>query len=99
MRNVILFLILILSARIPAQTRGPGPRYVLLQPAGITKDSIFTRVKNDLRFIQLKARDTVADIGSYDGYYPCMYSLFSDSVTFYLNDITGEAFTGLDSTN
>jgi hypothetical protein len=45
----------------------------------------------------LNKYDTVADIGSYDGHYPLVYSIFSDSVAFYLNDISDAGFTYFDS--
>lgn len=63
----------------------------------LSKDSIYQRVKNDLEFIQPTRQDTIADIGSYDGYYPSVYSIFSDSIVFYLNDITNVGFVYLDS--
>lgn len=43
------------------------------------------------------SNDTIADIGSYDGYYPLLYSIFSDSTVFYLNDITSYGFVYFDS--
>jgi hypothetical protein len=98
MTKRIIFLFCFFTAiSLLAQTRGPGARIFLLQSNRITKDTIYERVKNDLNFIKLTRDDTIADIGSYDGYYPCMYSLFSDSVVFYLNDITTEGFTKFDS--
>lgn len=97
-RKLSLLLIgLTIFGTVLAQTRGPGARIYHLRSANVTKDTIYNRVKDDLAFIQFRVHDTVADVGSYDGYYPAMYSLFSDSVIFYLNDVTDEAITKFDS--
>lgn len=58
----------------------------------MTKDSIYDYVKRDLSFLQLQAYDTVADIGSHDGYYAVMYGMFADTVMFYVNDLNYEPF-------
>jgi SAM-dependent methyltransferase len=80
------------------QTCGnPGARMERLRTTHLTKDSIYQWIKNDLEFIQPKRQDTIADIGSYDGYYPSLYSIFSDSAVFYLNDITNDGFLYFDS--
>ncbi len=50
------------------------------------KDTIYNWVKNDLEFIQFKPHDVVADIGTFDGYYPMLYSIFTDSIDFTLVD-------------
>lgn len=70
-----------------------GDRSNRLDKAGISKDSLRLNVKSDLEFIQLAKHEKVADIGSYDGYYPCIYSVFSDSITFYLNDTSKESLS------
>ena len=62
-----------------------------------SKDTIYKWIKTDLEFIQPKKQDTIADIGSYDAYYPCLYSVFADSMVFYLNDINTDGFKSLDS--
>lgn len=97
MKEVISFLFfVILTASVFAQTNGPGSRFGQLQSSPLTKDSIFKRIKTDLEFINPTPEDTIADIGSYDGFYPCLYSVFSDSICFYLNDLTNEAFIHFD---
>jgi hypothetical protein len=81
-----------------AQTcQNPGARLEQLRTNNLNKDSIYQWVKSDLEFAGLKKGDTVADVGSYDGYYPLIYSIFSDSVAFYLNDISPEGFIYFDS--
>jgi hypothetical protein len=97
-RKLFLSLIcLTIFITVMAQTKGPGARIYHLRSANVTRDTIYDRVKDDLAFIQYRVHDTVADVGSYDGYYPAMYSLFSDSVSFYLNDVSDEAITKFDS--
>lgn len=68
-----------------------------LKTPGITKDTLYKRVKYDLDFIKPQKGDTIADIGSYDGLYPAMYSVFSDYVTFYLEDVNTRPLFFLDS--
>ena len=89
---------ILLTVTTSGQTcQNPGARLARLTATHLTKDSIYQRVKNDLEFIQPTGQDTIADIGSYDGYYPSVYSIFSDSIVFYLNDITNIGFVYLDS--
>lgn len=47
--------------------------------------------------LQLTTHDTVADIGSFQGYFPALYSVFSDSVVIHLNDIFSDGFVYFDS--
>jgi hypothetical protein len=61
------------------------------------KDSLYRTVQIDLAIINPQPHDTIADIGSYDGYYPLAYSIFSDSVMFYLSDISRAGFAYFDS--
>ncbi|MEC4049825.1 methyltransferase domain-containing protein [Flavobacterium sp. SUN046] len=80
------------------QTCGnPSARLDRLSASHLTKDSIYQWVKTDLDFIQPKQQDTIADIGSYDGYYPLIYSIFSDSTVYYLNDISTKGFVYFDN--
>lgn len=80
------------------QTCGnPSARLDRLSASHLTKDSIYQWVKTDLDFIQPKQQDTIADIGSYDGYYPLIYSIFSDSTVYYLNDISTKGFGYFDN--
>lgn len=72
-------------------------RLFKLTNPNITPDTIYQRVRYDLEFLNLSVGDTVADIGSYDGYYPAMYSVFSDSVVFFLEDISFYSFEGFDT--
>lgn len=97
---ILLFSILFISSIIPAQTcLNPSYKLNKLKSKGITKDTIYDWAKNDLLFIELKPHDTVADIGSYNGYYPSLYSVSTDSIVFYLNDIVNEGFIYFDSIN
>lgn len=99
MRRLIIFLCFNLWAmHMPAQTcSNPGARLARLRAACFSKDTVYQWIKNDLGFIRPQAGDTIADIGSYDGYYPLLYSVFSDSAVFYLNDITRDGFVYFDS--
>ena len=97
-KSFLLYIGLLTATYIVAQTcQNPGMRLEWLRQPGLTKDTIYKWVKNDLDFIQIQKRDTIADIGSYDGYYPLMYSIFTDSVAFYLNDISSTGFGYFDS--
>lgn len=62
----------------------------------MTKDSIHRYVAQDLAFLKLQPNDTVADVGSFDGYLAVMYGVFTDSVMFYVNDLNYEPFQGLE---
>ncbi len=95
---ILIFGCTLLTVTALGQTcQNPGARLARLTATTVTKDSIHQRVKNDLDFIRPTRQDTIADIGSFDGYYPAVYSIFSDSVVFYLNDITNAGFAHLDS--
>lgn len=61
------------------------------------KDSAYRSVATDLKFIAPAGRDTIADVGSYDGSFPLYYSIFTDSVVYYLNDVVPDGFTFFDS--
>jgi hypothetical protein len=99
--NLIFVVCIFLAALSFAQTtnglQNRDERMTRIKLQLSNKDSVYKRVSKDLDFIQLKVHDTVADIGSYDGYHPSVYSIFSDSVVFYLNDITTTGFTYFDS--
>lgn len=95
--GLILYCILCVLTTYGQTCQNPRVRLARLTAPQVTKDSIYRRVKNDLEFIQPTRQDTIADIGSYDGYYPSVYSIFSDSIVFYLNDLTNVGFTYLDS--
>ncbi len=99
MKKAFLFYACILVAiTTSAQTCGnPGAHLNWLRAPGLTRDSQYKLVKRDLDFIQIQKHDTIADIGAYDGYYPLLYSIFSDSAVFYLNDITSEGFSYFDT--
>jgi hypothetical protein len=77
--------------------QNPDARLQRLNSMGFNKDTAFIWVKEDLKFIQIKSKDTIADIGSFDGYYPSLYSVFTDSVAFFLNDINQDGFLQFDS--
>jgi hypothetical protein len=96
--KLVLFIALLIATAADAQTCGnPGARLDRLRAKSLTKDSVYRWVKDDLGFVQIKNGDAVADIGSYDGYYPSIYSVFTDSVSFYLNDISRAGFVYFDS--
>jgi len=97
-RIILIFCCLLFVLNTYGQTCGnPGARIERLKAAQLSKDSIYNLVKTDLDFIKPIPNDTIADIGSYDGYYPLVYSIFSDSVVFYLNDISSDGFSYFDS--
>lgn len=62
-----------------------------------TAQTLYDHVKQDLDFIQPAAGEVIADVGSYDGLYPVMYALFSDSVAFYINDNDTSHFKDVDT--
>jgi SAM-dependent methyltransferase len=99
MLKSILFLIIsfIATYTFAQRCQNPNVRLQRLNTIELNKDTAFIWVKNDLNFIQLQAYDTVADIGSFDGYYPSLYSVFTDSISFFLNDINAEGFLQFDS--
>jgi hypothetical protein len=63
----------------------------------LNKDSLYRSNKKEFEFIEIKKHDTIADIGSFNGYHPLVYSVFSDSCVFYLNDIQQDGFAYYDS--
>lgn len=98
MKKAFLFYaIMLIAVSAPAQCLNPGIRLERLRAPRLTKDSIYKWVKSDLEFIQIQKHGTIADIGTYDGYYPLLYSIFSDSAVFYLNDITSTGFSYFDT--
>lgn len=99
-KNTLLFSFLFGSLIITSQTCfNPSFKLNKLKSKGLTKDTIYNWVQKDLSFIQLTSHDTIADIGSYNGYYPSLYSVSTDSIVFYLNDIVNEGFVYFDSIN
>ena len=101
-KNIFLFsfIFIFISLIIPSQTcLSPSYKINKLKSKGLTKDTIYKWVQKDLSFIQLTSLDTIADIGSYNGYYPSLYSVSTDSIVFYLNDIVNEGFVYFDSIN
>ena len=95
-----LISIFFISSIISAQTcLNPSYRLDKLKAKEINKDTIFRWAQNDLLFLELKPHDTIADVGSYNGYYPLIYSVLTDSIVFYLNDIVNEGFVYFDSIN
>ena len=98
MKKVCCFYAIILIAiTASAQYQNPGARLERLKVPKLTKESIYKWVKSDLEFIQIQKHDTIADIGTFDGYYPLLYSIFSDSAVFYLNDLTTAGFSYFDT--
>lgn len=90
------FIILLFSILLQTIAYAQSNRLYYLESHQLTKDSIYNKVINDLHFLNLNKGDTIVDIGSYDGYYPALYSIFSDSVFFYLNDISSQGFSYFD---
>jgi 2-polyprenyl-3-methyl-5-hydroxy-6-metoxy-1,4-benzoquinol methylase len=91
-KYTFLYLILLLANQIHTQCVNPETRFERLKSRNFTRDSIAIKYKNELDFLNLMPHDTIADVGSYDGYYPSIYAIFTDSISFYLNDITYEGF-------
>jgi SAM-dependent methyltransferase len=99
-KNIFLFSFIFISCIINSQTcLNPSYKLNKLKSKGVNKDTIYNWVQKDLSFIQLAPQDTVADVGSYNGYYPSLYSVSTDSIVFYLNDIVNEGFVYFDSIN
>ena len=97
-KALLLYACILIAIIASAQTCGnPGAHLKWLSTPHLTKDSIYKWVNRDLEFIQIQKHDTIADIGAYDGYYPRLYSIFSDSAVFYLNDIIPEGFSYFDT--
>lgn len=98
LKHLIVLFLLLWNFNIYGQTcNNPEARLRKLKSKTVTTDTIFKWINKDLDILNLQAGDTVADIGSYDGYYPTLYSIYNDSITFYLNDIRKEGFLYLDS--
>jgi Methyltransferase domain len=91
-KYTFLSLLLLFANHIHTQCVNPETRIERLKSMDFTKDSIVLKYKNELDFLNLMPHDTIADIGSYDGYYPAIYSIFTDSISFCLNDITYKGF-------
>ncbi len=90
---MIFIVLLIFISNLGAQTcLNPNSRIEKLKKYASHRDSIYDWVKNDLEFIQFKQKDMVADVGTYDGYYPLVYSVFTDSIDFSLIDIIPDGF-------
>ena len=100
-KNYLTFLVAysFLISNIHAQCTNAHTRIERLNSADFTRDSIAQLHKSELDFLGIEPHDTIADIGSYDGYYPSIYSIFTDSVSFYLNDITYEGFKNFKQIN
>lgn len=86
--GLLLLVLLSYSGYVSAQA-------ISEEQATFKRDSLYQTVKEEFEFLQLRPGDTVADVGSFLGYYPALYSLFVDSVTFYLNDIVDSGFLSL----
>ena len=98
MKTISAFLFCFLfSIEIFAQPEYYHGRFKDLYSKTLSKDSVYNLIHTELDFIKINKGDTIADIGSADGYYPALYSIFTDSVSFYLNDIENKYFDHLDS--
>jgi SAM-dependent methyltransferase len=99
MRKLLIFLCLFFFLQdLPAQKcQDPAVRLKRLRAVNVTRDTLEKWAASDQAFLQLRPGEIVADIGTYDGYYPVLYSVLADSVTFYLNDIDTDGFVFLDS--
>jgi len=75
----------------------PGYKLQLLRSFKLGKDSLYNSDKKEIEFIHINNHDIIADIGSFNGYYPLIYSIFSDSCVFYANDIQQSGFAYYDS--
>ncbi|MGQ0829675.1 MAG: class I SAM-dependent methyltransferase [Bacteroidota bacterium] len=97
-KTIFIFYCIFWTVNVSGQTcSNPDARLRRLNLPNTNADTIYRWVKNDLALLQINQSDTIADIGSYDGYYPMLYSVFSDSAVFYLNDIKSEGFAYMDS--
>lgn len=98
MKKIILLLLILISWNTNSFgqiCQNPNARLERLKYPNITKTLLYEKVREDLDFIKISPADVIADIGSYDGQYPCIYSIFTDSVIFYLNDVQPEGFKTL----
>lgn len=62
-----------------------------------TKEKLFSNYQIDLRAADLRNGETIAEVGAFDGVWTGIYSVFTDSMTFYIEDITSEGFSRNDS--
>jgi SAM-dependent methyltransferase len=69
----------------------------LLKKIAKTRDDISYYYKYDVHRLDLKPRQVIADIGAFDGIWDGIYSVFTDSLTFYIEDITNAGFARSDS--
>lgn len=83
-KYIFVLLCVIVFFQSQGQTFQGKARVEKLKPQAI--DTLYRNIKPELDFLSLQPGDTVADIGTYDGYYPVVYSIWTDSVVFYLND-------------
>lgn len=62
-----------------------------------TKEDVFRYYKFDVHVLDLHKGDRIADVGGYDGIWCGIYSVFTDSLYFCLEDITNAGFRRCDS--
>jgi SAM-dependent methyltransferase len=89
---LVLFFFVLFWASAPAQSAAR-----LKKMQSYSYDSLYKTLEKELQFLDFQPFEFVADIGSYDGYYPVAYSIFQDFVHFTLQDISNDGFYQLDS--
>jgi SAM-dependent methyltransferase len=72
-------------------------KLAMLKKIAKSKDDIYRYYKFDVHLLDLKPGQTIADIGGFDGIWDGIYSVFTDYLTFYVEDITSAGFTRCDS--
>ncbi|HEY6162519.1 MAG TPA: methyltransferase domain-containing protein [Bacteroidia bacterium] len=97
-----LSLFLLAAALVSCAPRNKVPyeqlnKLTLLQKFYQDKETLYRDNKFAVRFLDLHAGETLADIGAFDGIWDGIYSVFTDSVTFYIEDITDKGFGRNDS--
>jgi ubiquinone/menaquinone biosynthesis C-methylase UbiE len=72
-------------------------KFTLLQKYYHDKETLYRDNKFAVRFLDLHPGETLADVGAFDGIWDGIYSVFTDSVNYYIEDITDKGFARNDS--
>ena len=72
-------------------------KLVQLQKDCKTKADMYHYYKIDVHHFGFQPGQVIADIGAFDGIWDGIYSVFTDSLTFYIEDITDKGFSRCDS--
>lgn len=87
-RPLLLLLLIITSLSAPAQKKQSLERKL-----DIFWKSKYLRASALARAITFQAGDTIADIGTADGWFAAALSAYSDSLTFYLEDVDSSVWS------